>query len=59
MSDRRRVHVKRSGSGTGLLPDRRIRWMDRRQHHGLTRILFMGLDSLWYLLRTGRRASGN
>lgn len=35
---RRRIHLSRAG-----LPDRRVRWADRRQHTGLFRILFINV----------------
>ena len=52
----------RRGSMAGRLgirfPTARLeRWMDRRHHHGATRILFIGLRALWRRIFRGVRGS--
>ena len=51
MSDRRRIQVRRAGAG--FQPDRRVLWMDRRQHHGFFRFLYIDLSDLWRRCRSG------
>jgi hypothetical protein len=46
MSDRRRLHI--SILKKGLFVDRRLRPEGRRRHIGVTRILFIDLESLWF-----------
>jgi hypothetical protein len=52
-SDRRSTMAGRLGI---RYPTARLeRWMDRRHHHGATRILFIGLRALWSRIFRGVR----
>jgi len=45
MVDRRRTNAHSGRSR--FLTERRGRKKDRRQHHGITRFLYIGMGSLW------------
>jgi hypothetical protein len=51
MDDRRKIYVFIPRVDSHFPRDRR-QWMDRRQHHGFTRILFADLTDLWNRFRT-------
>lgn len=50
MRDRRFIYVYIPRAGNRYLPDRR-EWRERRQHTGVTRILFADIVELWTRFR--------